>query len=1732
MHEERHRPSEAPAGSDGDQTLDEIDEGELNLADLQLLDLDTPAAPPAASAPPPPPRGSLRPRSAEPKSFELRVPDADPAPRSARPAPVPVRPLPAEDLAPPDLPAFDTSDDSTEQFIRLCEAQLDQRPPPDRSARLHHAIGRIHELEAGDPQKAAEHYQAALRSAPDHLLSLRGARRVLAQLDRHPALPALFDAELKLTREPQRRAELLYEKATVLETHLHQHPKALEAYREALSLAPSSLVILKAVERALARDKQHQGLAQTYGDLASAVDDPSLRAAWLAVRARITERHLKDPAEAAALYQSALDLDPRATEALAALKRLAAEQQRWPLLVQALRLEYELCTDDNARIDLLASMARHQEELLDDPTAALDTLQAAVALRPHDTHLLDWLARIYLSLARVAEAIAVFAQLVEHLRDRDAQVALCHRIGHLYETQLNDPAQARPWYERALSLDPAHRGAADGLSAIHEAEDRWDAVVAVLAARADAIADPAERADLHHRVGTLLEQRLERPEAAAQHHARALGLNPEHPAAFDDLTRLYTATQAWHELSELYERAVDRAPSDTVAIAWLFRLGALFEDRLADARAALAAYERVLERSPSHLGALHAVQRAANTVGDHARVVDALRVESGLVHDQERRVALLHRAAEITADALEDPDRAIRELTDLLARSPKHGATIQTLIRLHQKAGRWDDLAGALKRLLALQTSDQAKLQLHFRLGQLAENHLTKDAQAAQSYRACLELDPHFTPALSALDDLLERTERFEELASALEKHLHHVSDVKDRARLATRLGQILEERLQQPGQALEAYRTAIAAVPLHRPALDARERLLSEQGKWKDLAAALAAEAEATEDPFLKVGAALRSALVLSERQSSASAALDAYRPVFMNAPDHVGALLAVEQLYARTQDLEGLAATYDKMSEVTEDKKAQLALLEELARIREQLGEDSASVHAQILQLAPNHGGALAASARYAAARDDVPMLTRAHARLAAEAPDAQTAAEHNTRLGEIAHENGDPGSAVRAFRAALEQDGHSLSATRGLTRAARASEDPHALRLAAAYERRVTEDLRLSVELLLSSGAIRQQAQDLRAAADDYREALDIDPSHPAAADGTERVLVHLGQIADAIQLLHRAAHRTEDPARQVALHLRVAALQALHQQDLGAAVAASHRALASRPEDPTALHALSEYLEQNGQWNEAASALERLLPKVKDEDLIAAHLRLAHLAEHHLDDPARAMRSLRAVLARDESRAEALAPLVRLERARGRDEEALRLAHRLIEVVEDEGQRAKALAELAQLQRSRNEFTEAAAAAYQAIAVQGPGGVAATVYRELVGQAPGSATWDHYTTALEAYLARTEDPHEVSETHRELARVCAEGQNRPDRALHRLREGVQRCPADVELSLALVRQLGALKAHDKALDEARRMLAYDVHQPRLWRAAADQIRALGQPGGPAAAYLPLVVIGQATADELRIARGRKPRPGAGPAQILGHAGLEQLVDAPVLSQTGTRFLLAINELIPKLEPPNLERYGVSRRDRLRPGDPHPVRASIDRVAALFAPADFDVYLHRASAADIAIELTSPPALMVPAGLEQSGPETFAFRVARPLSLLSAGLHTLEDMDAVQLRRLFVATVRQFDPSFSLGAGDPAVEGEVRRLARVLPWLSRGRIHEAAVAFVERPPADLEGYLRSVRTLALRAALLVSDDLLAALRALDEPIGPDNASTDLLRFWVSDPATRYRRAASQQL
>lgn len=1179
---------------------------------------------------------------------------------------------------------------------------------------------------------------------------------------------------------------------------------------------------------------------------------------------------------------------------------------------------------------------------------------------------------------------------------------------------------------------------------------------------------------------------------------------------------------------KFFQRYVDSAASDAEAIAWLFRLGNIFEDHLGDAANALAIYERILALDPSRLGALHAVARTAERSERWDRLVSALQAEAQLTADLDRRCALLHRAANVTHDNLGDALGAARALEAVLQQKPDYRPALETLARVRAHAGQWDRVVQLYARILPLSSRDE-KLDLQVRIASIRETHLGDDAGAVQALRMALALDAAHVEANAKLDALLRKTGAWDALVVLKEKALGAAEEPGARARIATEIGALCEEKLGDIAKALAAYEKAIDAAPLHRPALDARHRILTTTKSWKKLADAMLGEADASADELHRVGAALRAATVLAD-QSAAAPALSALERVLAARPDHVGALLAVADICARKGDEEGLVAAHSRIVSAVSDPQAALAELKELARLAAKRGEDTSAIHKRVLLLAPDDRDALEALAEEAEVRGDTPVQLSMHSRLGTGTSHPTLAAHHQIRIGEIRLSVGDSAGALSAFRSALDLDGRSLMAVRGLTLAARMTGDPEAMRLAARHERHVTRDLDESVTLSLEAAQILYDAGHSDRAASAFAEALELEPDSPEAAAGLMASMMRSELIPRLVELLTHAAYAAKDTSRTAVLHLCVAQLQADLRLDLPAAIAAVRRALSARPNHDHANAMLATYLERNGQWTLAVEALEQALPKLRGETWIDAQVRLARIRERHLRDPVRAKVSLRAVLEREPEHPTALTTLARIERLDGNVDDAAALVSKLLSVVTDDLARAAALAEMAELQKAQGNFDGAAESALSAIAIQGPRGSASQLYRGLIERNPQSATYEGYCGALMNYLEYPGARGDLAAAYRELARVHAQTSGGAERAIAVLKEGAQACPTDPSISLALVRALRSAEKNAGALSELRRLLTVDVAEPGAWRALAEVLQNLGDPDGAQVALAPLVSLGQASSQEAEWVRTRRPRPAAAPAGTLGRRGLDQLVGPNPFIDKNATFVAALHEIITKLEGIDYARWGIQKRDRIRAGEMHPVRTYADSIARIFGAPEFDLYIvDRQSMTRTWVLCGSPPALLVPASVAASRESVLAFQLARPLALLSRHLHPLEHVDDGLMDRLLVATVRQFDPTYIISPylDEDAVEVQARRVQKAIGFFSRGRIQEAAASFASGQAKDYVAWARESRLLAARLGLLVADDLLGALEASEEEIGPENYATDLARFWVSDPARRFRRA-----
>ena len=270
-------------------------------------------------------------------------------------------------------------------MLAAFERELATHPKPHRAGRLHYECARLFEWPLADTLRAADHFQKAHALVLDHLPSVLGARRTLIAAKRHQQALPFFDAEIRLTADPQRKAVVYYEKGLVLDDALNQKQQAREAFEAGLELDPANPSLLKAVERAEIAAKAWDALDKTYARAANAVtQDPRLKATLIAERARVVEGRKRDIRGATELYRLALETDPRITGAIHALKRLCYAEERFGDLVTVLAHEAELVSGPEARSLSLYRAGRVLSDRLGALDKAAEAFESAAREAPND----------------------------------------------------------------------------------------------------------------------------------------------------------------------------------------------------------------------------------------------------------------------------------------------------------------------------------------------------------------------------------------------------------------------------------------------------------------------------------------------------------------------------------------------------------------------------------------------------------------------------------------------------------------------------------------------------------------------------------------------------------------------------------------------------------------------------------------------------------------------------------------------------------------------------------------------------------------------------------------------------------------------------------------------------------------------------------------------------------------------------------------------------------------------------------------------------------------------------------------------------------------------------------------------------------------------------------------------------------------------------------------------------
>ncbi|MGZ3478636.1 MAG: hypothetical protein ACXVCJ_29310, partial [Polyangiales bacterium] len=369
---------------------------------------------------------------------------------------------------------------------------------------------------------------------------------------------------------PHVEIDLAERAATLFDEMLGEIDRATPYLERILARDPSNERAFVRLKQILTTRERWMDLEALYERVLGATEDANRRADLLNEVAIIAEEITGDANKAIHYYERILELEPGHDQAIYALDKLYAGQERWQNLADLLQRRISLAgSADTSNLKLrLGTLLMNR---LGDPKAALNYLEEVVAA---DSSLRDArelvekclthpdlrqraaiiLEGVYAEREEMRDLVRILEVRLEFVTDDVERRDLLRRIAELRDERLTDDKGAFDAYGRLLPLAPGDVEARTRYLEIAQRLDRSDDAAEVLLVTAKNAESPQPRAEILGEIAKIYEA-SEQADRAESIYRQVMDLAPDDPTialpAVRALERVYVARGKHRDLADV-----------------------------------------------------------------------------------------------------------------------------------------------------------------------------------------------------------------------------------------------------------------------------------------------------------------------------------------------------------------------------------------------------------------------------------------------------------------------------------------------------------------------------------------------------------------------------------------------------------------------------------------------------------------------------------------------------------------------------------------------------------------------------------------------------------------------------------------------------------------------------------------------------------------------------------------------------------------------------------------------------------------------------------------------------------------------------------------------------------------------------------------------------------------------------------------------------------------------------
>lgn len=1106
-----------------------------------------------------------------------------------------------------------------QQLVGVLEKKADIIVGDTETAEIMQRVGSLKAEMLDDRDGAVAAFQRALELEPDSVETLDKLIELFESRDDAQAYVDYIERRVELATddEDELRYELTLTGAKCYEERLDNRSDAIRMLTRARDWRPEDAAVLQALERLYRAEELHEELLDNLKVQAEAAADAEQR---LALHNKIGDLYLSqfdNAFDALDQFRTVLEHAPEDEHAIAQARKIGQEHEelrldvsallepvftnagRFEELVDTMELRFRAQSDPVERAKTLCGIAMIQEEQLDKPEDARDTLLRAVKQTPDDAALHDDVNRLCELTGDYAHYADALAEGARDEMDSELATDLFTRLGRVAEERLDDAERAIEAYREAVDRAGQQPELLEALDRLYARTGDAEKLAEVLGLRVEVEEDATTQAELYYRLailqiesfgdkaqglGTLREvvDRIADHDGARQQLEALTDEEDLFEEAAEVLENIYHVAGDNKALAHLYEKRIGYAPTASDRVQMRLKLARMLEDRAFDTEAAQTALEKALYDDVSDDEVLAEIERLASTNAASGAGADAWAAAAGalskavgeaLQAEEEGRGDgtmtpelardLYLRTARWYKQEASDADSAERVLKLAMAQDPRHADTLLQLEALHRAEGRETELVQTLRKLAELAQSPGSELdrsagELRREAKDLAESALEDEAMAEDILRESLQAEDTDLWVLSELCRLREKAEDWEEVYGLLNRRIELTHEPTEQRELRHQAAAIAAEKLDQLEAAIDLYEQAFQDDPSDQVASEALRKLYEDAKQYDDMLRLIERLVEMSDAPAERADLRLQSARMCIEHLEAPTEGIEHLHAVLEEVPGHeeaVGLLSDMLEQEGRDDELADLLGKQIKLAAEKEDQSAELSFRVRLAELYE-------------------------------------------------------------TRLNE-------PEKAIAGFREVLETDSAFRPALEALARLYEQQGQP--IEAGGMLEKLlVGAESEEAVRLALKACDLYVGEEDDEAACRVLEGVLEDQPNVAELRDRL-RGLYRKRQAWDKLaELIADEAERAQDDAEKVVLFRQAAEIHATERSDHGAAAGLLERALELQPEDRDLMLMLCDEYTASGRGKDAVDVLQRVVESYggrRSKDLGEIHMRIAsaHLAD---------------------------------------------------------------------------------------------------------------------------------------------------------------------------------------------------------------------------------------------------------------------------------------------------------------------------------------------------------------------------------------------------------------------------------------------------------------------------------------------------------------------------------